>query len=330
MVRTPPTSSDDFPARLVVRPATAFGARKVSTDPGTDTSSTHRCLGRILAAPSRGARACGRLIILFDQPGTGRSSSGGEEEIPTTFQGWADNVLALIDALGLEQVDLFGFSMGGCAVQMVALSRPGVVRKLIIAGSGPSAPSSTTTHTFGERSGTEGIVWPRDVPPQRAIALLSAGDGTVKSEVEKGITVSFFPDTDAGRAAARAYFSRIYLRSPATITGGEGEEVLHTFLDAVRSARQRKAYAEWSATDNPRNSFDRLGELGMPVLVLNGDDDLLIPTSRCWELLRGIADAQVIIYPRAGHGFLWQYALRVAGDVGRFLDEALGVERAIL
>ncbi|KAK0255940.1 hypothetical protein LTR48_003997 [Friedmanniomyces endolithicus] len=277
--------------------------------------------------------AATRPVILFDQPGVGHSllANPGPDQIPLTFQGWATNVLALIDALQLTKVDLFGFSMGGCAMQMVALTRPEVVRKLVLAGTGPSAPSPPSTATGSSESkarGTQGIVWPRDKPPAHAIAALSAGDGTVASEIEQGITASFFPATDAGRAAARAYFERIYSRSRDTISDNNGmEEPIHTFLTPSPSTRQRAAYAHWSHP-NPLNSFPRLGELTLPVLVLNGDDDLLIPTSRSWELMKGIGDAELIVYPRAGHGFLWQFAVRVAGDVGRFLDGELGEEGA--
>lgn len=74
--------------------------------------------------------------------------------------------------------------------------------------------------------------------------------------------------------------------------------------------------------DVPRagSSFDRLGELKMPVLVLNGDYDTLVPTSRSWEMLKMVENAQLIIYPRSGHGFIWHYAGRVAEDVNRFLE----------
>ncbi|KAK3068391.1 hypothetical protein LTR53_014084, partial [Teratosphaeriaceae sp. CCFEE 6253] len=145
-------------------------------------------------------------------------------------------------------------------------------------------------------------------------------------EVEDGIAISFFPDSAAGRADAQAYFSRIYQRTSKT---AGGEPVIHSMLDPERTARQRQAYTDWSSR-NPQNSFDRLGELRMPVLILNGDDDLLIPTSRSWELLKGIGNAQLIIYSQAGHGFIWQYAERVAEDVGRFLDQDLAGGQAKL
>ncbi|KAK3062408.1 hypothetical protein LTR53_019383, partial [Teratosphaeriaceae sp. CCFEE 6253] len=110
-----------------------------------------------------------RPVILFDQAGVGKSDG----EVATDYKGWAANVTALTDALGIKQIDLLGFSMGGCTVQMVALARPDLVRKLIIAGSGPSVP--TYRHP-------EGIVWPRDEPPRHAITALMKGEGTVQDE----------------------------------------------------------------------------------------------------------------------------------------------------
>ena len=82
---------------------------------------------------------------------------------------------------------------------------------------------------------------------------------------------------------------------------------------------QAQAMMEWS-TPNPRNSVERLGELKLPVFVCNGDDDVLVPTVNSWELLEGIKDAQLVIYPQAGHGFFDQYAELFAEHVRLFLD----------
>ena len=240
-----------------------------------------------------------RPVILLDRPGVGRSSG----EISTTYEAWADDLIAFVKALGLERIDLLGFSMGGCEVQMVALNAPALVRKLIICGSGPSQPASQV----------DGIVWPRDEPPQKPIKMLATA--TSRVEMEAAIAYSFFSNTDAGRQAASEYFSRIYQRTSET---NGGEKPIHELLGLDKSAEQRTAYQDWS-TPNPRNSFDRLGELKMPVLVLNGDNDLLIPTSRSYELLKRIETAQLILYAQSGHGFLWQYAERVAADINTFL-----------
>ena len=244
-----------------------------------------------------------RPIVMLDRPGVGRSDG----EIRTKYHDWAADVIAFVEALGLEQMDLLGFSMGGCSVQMVALNAPNLVRKLIICGSGPSQPASEVA----------GLVWPRDQPPEKAIRML--GSATSRDEMEAGIAYSFFPDTEAGRRAAAEYFSRVYKRTAET-TGGE--EPIHSLLSHEKSKQQREAFVDWS-TPNPQNSFDRLGEMKMPVLVLNGNDDLLIPTSRSYELLKRIDNAQLILYPKTGHGFIWHYSERVASDINTFLDNDL-------
>ena len=56
------------------------------------------------------------------------------------------------------------------------------------------------------------------------------------------------------------------------------------------------------------------------MLVMNGDYDLLILTSRILELLKKIKDVRMSIYPEAGHGFIWQYAERVAAEMNTFQD----------
>jgi len=244
-----------------------------------------------------------RQVIIFDQAGVGRSSG----EAADTFQGWADNVIALMEALGVKQIDLFGFSMGGCAVQMVALTAPSLVRNLIIGGSAASAP--------GENSDVSGIVWPREVPPSEPITVLATK--TEESETEQALAFSFFYDTEHGRAAAAAYWKRVLTRNVA------GEPLITKLLNEEATKRQTASYGVDWMTPNPKNSYDRLSELKMPVLVLNGDKDLLVPTSQSWEMAVKIPNAQLIIYPLAGHGFLYQYAETVAQHVNIFLKKDL-------
>jgi pimeloyl-ACP methyl ester carboxylesterase len=81
-----------------------------------------------------------RPVIVFDNAGVGRSTG----EIPRTFQGRADDLIAFVKALGLEQIDLLGFSIGGCVVEIVALTAPELIRKLITAGNAPSIPTADT------------------------------------------------------------------------------------------------------------------------------------------------------------------------------------------
>jgi pimeloyl-ACP methyl ester carboxylesterase len=241
--------------------------------------------------------AATRPVIIFDNAGVGRSTG----EIPTNYQGWAEDAIAFVRSLGLSKIDLLGFSMGGCVVQQVALTAPDLIRKLIIAGSATSGPSPT--------SDVKGIVWPRESPPPEPIVALATA--VTPEEVEKSLAFSFFYDDTAGRAHNHKYWERIHERNVP------GEPNIHSFVDVETSKRQLASWVDY-ATPNPMYAFDRLGELRMPVLVVNGDKDVLVPTSRSWEMHVKIPNSQLLLYPRAGHGFIWQYAELFAEDLRQF------------
>jgi pimeloyl-ACP methyl ester carboxylesterase len=244
-----------------------------------------------------------RQLLIFDQSGVGRSSGA----VAATFQGWADNVIALATALEIKKFDLAGFSMGGAAVQTVAVTVPHMVRKLMLLGTTPSAP--------GDGSDVSGIVWPRDEPPREPIAALSVETKSA-ADSQTAIAKSFFYDNEDGRRAAEAYWSRVQSRNVAS------EPLNLQLLELEKAAIQRDAMLEdwYKPRPFPQNAYDKLAGLEMPVLVMNGDDDLLIPTSRSWEFLKRIKNAKLIIYPRAGHGFIWQYAEQIGREINEFLD----------
>lgn len=240
-----------------------------------------------------------REVIIFDQAGVGRSSG----EVATTFGGWGDHVIALVKAIGLNQIDLLGFSMGGGAVQMVALKEPKLVRKLILAATFASAP--------GENSDVSGIVWPQASSPPEPLDVLTKA--VEASETEYALAFSFFNQTEEGKAAAKAYWNRVQERNVS------GDPKIMKLLNEEGTMRQYGSAGHWM-TFHEENSYDKLSELKMPTLVLNGDNDALIPTSRSWELAVKIENSQLIIYPKAGHGFLYQYAKLVAAHINLFLD----------
>ena len=196
--------------------------------------------------------------------------------------------------------------MGGFSVQMVSLTAPKLIRRLILAGTSTSAPGDAV-------KSVPGIAWPRDTPPPEPLKVLATA--VTPEEVEYSLAYSFFPDDGIGRAAAKAYWNRLQERHVA------GEPLMLELVDRNAGTQRQltSAVSDWSV-HNPRNAWDRLSELKMPVLVINGDDDVLIPSSRSWELRHKIPSAQLIIYPHAGHGFLYQYAQLVANHVKMFLD----------
>ncbi|KAF2219856.1 Alpha/Beta hydrolase protein [Elsinoe ampelina] len=240
-----------------------------------------------------------RQVIVFDNAGIG-SSTG---DVPSTYQGWAGGVIAFVKALQLPHIDLLGFSMGGYTVQMVALTAPHLIRRLILAGTGPSEPASNPGN----------IIWPREPAPPKPIKVLSSAVDV--GEMEKAIAFSFFYDDDEGRAAAKRYWTRITDQEHP-----RGQDIPLDPLNLDASKRQRQAAMAWHSPNNSSNSHPRLHELQMPTLILNGDHDVLISTSRNWELHVGIKNSQLIIYPRSGHGFLWQYPELVANHISTFLD----------
>jgi pimeloyl-ACP methyl ester carboxylesterase len=244
------------------------------------------------------ALGAARPVIIFDQAGVGRSTG----EVPTTFKEWADDLILFVKALGITKIDLLGFSMGGAAAQMVALTAPQLIRRLILAGTSTSAPDKILTYV-------PGIVWPREkASPETLQALATA------VTPEESAYSSFSSDA-IGREAAKAYWNRILERNVA----GE-PPMLQLLNEDVGAKRQLAAYGgDWSK-HNPHNAWDRLHELKMPVLVMNGGNDVLMPPSRSWELMKKIPGAQLIIYPHAGHAFLYQYAELVAKHINMFLD----------
>ncbi|KAJ9662885.1 hypothetical protein H2198_001113 [Neophaeococcomyces mojaviensis] len=242
-----------------------------------------------------------REVIIFDNAGIGRSNG----EVKSSYQEWADDLISFVQALQLGKFDLLGFSMGGIAVQRVALTVPDMVRKLIIAGSRATAP---VAHHDVDRAAT-----PRDPPPNEPITRLRLSNGA--EEERDSLCFSFFPQTEAGREHFENYWARINERN--------AEPLNLRLLDVEKAGSQVAAAKEDSAqAENPDflKSYTGRTELTMPVLVANGDNDTLIPTSRSWELLTKVKDAQLIIYPNAGHGFIWQYAQWFAQDINRFLD----------
>src|SRR3977135_3879395 len=77
--------------------------------------------------------AATREVILFDNAGI--SSTSGE--VPASVEEMAVNAAAFIRALGLAQVDVLGFSLGGLVAQALTVAEPGLVRRLVLVGTGP-------------------------------------------------------------------------------------------------------------------------------------------------------------------------------------------------
>lgn len=178
--------------------------------------------------------------------------------------------------------------MGGVAAQYVPLNAPGLVRKLILAGT-----RTSITPNAVEASG-------------ESFAALK--DSVTEQEFKDSWALSFFNDSAHGKAAAQASWDRIISRTE--------DRAPHLSVELAK--RQTEAFMS-SMMPKPENAYERIHELSMPVLVVNGDNDTLVPTANSHELAQLLPFAEIHIYPNSGHGFLFQYAELFAKHVDFFL-----------
>ncbi|AKG34161.1 alpha/beta fold hydrolase [Paenibacillus durus] len=223
-----------------------------------------------------------RTVILFDSAGVGLSTGVTPNNVPDM----ADYAITFIEALGLEQVDLIGFSMGGMVVQHVTLKRPDLVRRLILAGTGPGAGEDT------ERS-RDGVFEVMTTPVNE----------------DKDFLFLFFEPTETSQAKGREYLERLQWRKTDRAP----------LVTAETIKAQTQALIGFAA--GPDTAYPRLAEIKQPVLVANGDNDIMAPTINSFIMSQHIPNAQLILYPDSGHGFLFQYPERFVLHVSAFLSE---------
>jgi pimeloyl-ACP methyl ester carboxylesterase len=223
-----------------------------------------------------------REVILFNNAGI--SSSSGE--VPTTFERMGADAIAFIKALGLKQVDLFGFSIGGIVVQEITLQAPDLIRRLIVDGTGPR--------------GGQGM----ELLTQAAGRLFGA---TYDPPENVWLAVKFSPSA-AGQAAGRAYLKRTHRRQE-----GRDPEV----NDKVSPA-QVAAMGKWGVQQ--KGSYAYLKTIKQPTLVTNGSNDVIMPTVNSFIMQQNIPNAQVIIYPDSNHGANHMYPELFVQHATQFLN----------
>lgn len=210
--------------------------------------------------------AASHHVIALDYRGIGLS--GGL--VPVTIDEMAHDVLAVIGKLGFATIDLLGFSLGGFVAQDIVLKAPGLVRKLILTGTGPAGGVGI------ERVGA--VSWP----------LILKGMLTLRDPK----TYLFFTSTANGRRAAKDFLARLKERK----IDRDKDPTPRAFL------RQLSAIKAWG-----RQAPQDLGRITVPVLVANGDNDIMVPTSNSRDMAKRIPHAELVIYGDAGHGGIFQY-----------------------
>ena len=221
-----------------------------------------------------------RRVITFDNAGVGGSTG----TTPHTVEQMAYDAIAFITAMDFGQVDLLGFSIGSFVAQQIALTRPAVVRRLVLASSAPQGAA-----------GMHG--WAPEV-----IGAI----GTPKTTPEEYLDV-FFAQSPSSRQAGQEALQRMYART-------EDRDTATTW--ATREA-QYDAVCTWGIPDHAK--LQRLSCLQMPVFVANGDSDPMILPHYSYLLAGLIPHSRVKIYPDSAHGFLFQHHAEFATDVEDFL-----------
>jgi len=205
-------------------------------------------------------------VIAFDNRGIGASSGSPSN----SMEQMADDAVVFIKAVGLQQVDLLGFSMGGMIAQEIALKEPRLVRKMVLAGTGPAG---------GE--GISSVAW---------VTFYDMFRGFVTAQDAKQFL--FFTRTPAGIEAGKAFLERLKERKEDR----DKEISVSAFMAQLQALR---AWGNKAPAD--------LSVIKQPVLVVNGDDDRMVPTPNSRDLARRLPNSQLVIYPDAGHGGLFQF-----------------------
>lgn len=210
--------------------------------------------------------AAGHHVVAFDNRGVGAT----EGATPTTVEEMAEDAVAFIRSLGLQKVDLLGFSLGGFVAQVIVQRYPEMIRKVILTGTGPAG---------GEGISNVGAI------VQEALAKAGASGKHPKHFL-------FFTQTAQGQAAATEFLARLNERVENRDTAVKNETV----------GAQLTAIHAWGQGD-----ASGLSAVQHPVFVANGDNDAMVPTINSFELARRIPNAQLSIFPDAGHGGIFQY-----------------------
>jgi pimeloyl-ACP methyl ester carboxylesterase len=221
-----------------------------------------------------------RHVIAFDQRGVGGSTG----QVAHTIEEAADHAYEFITALGFEKIDVFSFSMGGMIAQDLIVKHPGLVRRLVLTGTGP-------------RGG-------KDMDKVAGVTYWDILRATLTRSDPKEFL--FFNRDATGKAAGKAFVKRLQER-----TVDRDQEIS---LKALRT--QLKAIQRFG-----RSAPSDLATLTQPTLIANGDRDRMVPSVLSDDLHRRIEGSELIIYPNSGHGGIFQFHEQFAPVAAAFLAD---------
>ena len=265
-------SNTTAPTRFLQADSETYAYRRFGSGPGLPLLFLQHFTGTLdnWDPAVTDALASGRDVILFESAGLGRSTGS----VPETIAGMAKHALAFLDGLGVEKVDVLGFSLGGMVAQQMALDRPSIIRRMILVGTAP-------------RGGED--IMHLDKP---SLAKHLADPQLQGYAVLQKL---FFTPTASSQTAGAAFVERLtHLREDREPLSGP----------AVVQA-QMAAFRNWEQFTSER--FADLKGIPHPTLVVNGIHDEMIPVRNSYWLSANLPNAVLITYPDSGHGSLFQF-----------------------
>ena len=272
------------PTRFVEADGIRFAYRRFGNPIGTPMVLLQHFMGNLdnYDPAITDALAAGREVILTDNAGVGLSTG----EAPETIAEMAHDAASLIDALELEQVDLFGFGLGGQVAQQIAVDRPELVRRSILVGTGPRGGVDMDRIAAGVEPLFEAVYDPQDL---------------------MWLPI-FFSPSEASQAAGRRFLERIRART-------EDRDVP---VSEDTAAAHGVAVGGWGRP--ARGNFEYLKGIAHPTLVVNGSHDIVIPTINSYILQQNLPNAELILFPDSNHGSHFQFTTRFNRYVTNFVD----------
>jgi pimeloyl-ACP methyl ester carboxylesterase len=228
------------------------------------------------------ALATDRRVVAFDNVGVGATTGA----TPNTVEDMAHGAIAFLEAMNFQRVDLLGFSLGSFVAQEVALIRPDLLRRVVLASSAPQGAAGM----HGWAPEVIGAVGAPETSPEGYLSV-------------------FFAPTKTSLEAGRQAAGRIF--------GGRTTDRDEPTTWQTRQA-QYDAVCAWGIPNH--SLLERVGAIDLPVFVANGDSDPMILPRYSYLLAGLLPNARLTIYPDSAHGFLFQHHSRFAADVNAFLD----------
>lgn len=225
--------------------------------------------------------AAGREVILYNGRGVASSTGTPRKRI----EDMADDAAAAVRALGLQQVDVLGFSLGGFQALDLTWRHPDLVRKLLLLGTGP-----------------------RGGDPEMEQRVLTTAVNPVPDFDD--FAYLFFGRSAQARQAAQEFWERRHQRVDQDPPSSP--EVANAQIEA------NLLYLPRLREDDP---FAYLRAIRQPTFILNGVNDVMVPTVNSFYMARNLPNAQLFIYPDAGHAAQFQCPQRFLQHAHQFLAE---------